>query len=93
MSIKPIVEVRAMPEIVKTEDGIFIPKELIPDFEHVTVDISEPHKIVVRSPQRRHHLDEVIARIDEIREDIRRRKGTLDDSSILIREDRDSEDR
>jgi hypothetical protein len=81
-----------MRQVVKTEDGIFIPKELIADFEHVEIDASEPTMIVIRSPRPRRpgDLDEVVARIKKQREEIFRERGLLSDSAELIREDRDS---
>jgi hypothetical protein len=36
-------------EILKTEEGIFIPRELIPDFERAEVDASTPGVIIIRS--------------------------------------------
>ncbi len=82
-----------MRQVIKTEDGIFIPKELIPGFERVEVDTSDPRVIVIRSPRRSRGLEAVLARIDQRREAIRRRRGVLSDSTLLIREDRDSDER
>ena len=79
-----------MPQVIKTDEGIFIPKELIADFEHVEVDTSDPHMIIIRSGPKGRNLDAIIARIDQQREEIFRRRGLLSDSSELIREDRDS---
>ena len=79
-----------MRQVIKNEDGIFIPKELIPDFEHVQVDTSDPHMIVIRSHPKGRGLDAVLARIDERREEIFRRRGLLSDSRELVREDRDT---
>ena len=80
-----------MAQVEKRIDGIFVPKELISDFEHVEVDTSHPHAIIIRSPVRQKELTAVLARIDRRREAIQARRGTLDDSSSLIREDRERE--
>jgi hypothetical protein len=81
-----------MAQVEKRIDGIFVPKELISDFEHVEVDTSHPHAIVIRSPVRQKELTALLSRIDRRREAIQARRGTLDDSSSLIREDRERED-
>jgi hypothetical protein len=80
-----------MAEILKTEAGIFIPRELIPDFERAEVDVSSPGEITIRSKGQRRALDELLKRIDRRREDISRRRGVLDDSVVLIREGRENE--
>ena len=80
-----------MAEILKTEAGIFIPRELIPDFEGAEVDVSSPGEITIRSKGQRRALDELLARIDRRREDISMRRGVLDDSVVLIREGRENE--
>ena len=79
-----------MRQVTKTEDGIFIPKELIPDFEHVQVDTSDPRMIIIRSRHKGRDLDAVLARIDQQRDEIFRRRGLLSDSSEMVREDRDT---
>lgn len=81
-----------MAQVEKRVDGIFVPKELIADFEHVEVDTSHPHAIVIRSSARKNELTALLARIDKRREAIQARHGLLDDSSALIREDRERED-
>jgi hypothetical protein len=81
-----------MPQIYKTADGIFIPKDLIADFEHVEVDTSHPHEIIIRSPLHG-RLAALAARIDQRREKIYKRQGLLEDSSHWIREDRENEER
>jgi hypothetical protein len=81
-----------MAQVEKRRDGIFVPKELIADFEHVEVDTSSPDAIVIRSPARKKELMALLARIDKRREAIRARRGLLDDSSALIREDREREE-
>lgn len=80
-----------MAEVLKTEEGIFIPRELIPDFERAEVDVSNPGQITIRSNAQRRALDEVLARIDRRREEISGRLGLLDDSATLIREGREHE--
>jgi hypothetical protein len=81
-----------MAQVEKRLDGIFVPKELIADFEDVEVDTSHPHAIVIRSPARKKELTALLTRIDKRREAIQARRGTLGDSSALIREDRERED-
>jgi hypothetical protein len=81
-----------MSQIRKSSDGFFIPKELIADFEHAEVDTSHPHAIVIRSPARQQELATLLTRIDQRREAIQVRRGLLDDSSVLIRQDRERED-
>lgn len=81
-----------MSQVRKSPEGFFIPKELIADFEHAEVDTSHPHAIVIRSPVRQKALTALLTRIDERRKTILARRGRLDDSSTLIREDRDREE-
>ena len=80
-----------MAQVQKSPEGLFIPKELIADFEHVEIDTSHPHAIVIRSPAHTQHLATLLARIDQRREAIHTRRGLLDESSALIREDRERE--
>lgn len=80
-----------MAEIVKTEAGIFIPRELIADFEHVEFDASTPGEIIIRSKARHRRLDEVLARIDRRRAEIAGQHGVFDDSVLLIHEGREQE--
>ena len=82
-----------MSQVQKSPEGLFIPKELITDFEHVEVDTSHPHAIVIRSPARTQQLATLLARIDQRREAIHVRRGLLQESSALIREDREREGR
>jgi hypothetical protein len=82
-----------MGQISKTADGIFIPRELLADFEHVEIDSSRAHEILIRSPLQSRDLADLLTRIDQRREEIRKRRGVLEDSSRLIREDRESEER
>ena len=80
-----------MSKILKTEEGIFIPREVIEDFERVEVDESMPGVIVIRSMSRERNLDSVLARIDSRREMILKRRGLLGDSASIIREGRELE--
>jgi hypothetical protein len=80
-----------MAEVVKTPDGIFIPRELIAGFEAAEIDASTPGVIIIRSKAQHRALDEVLARIERRREDVARRRGTLDESAVLIREGREQE--
>ena len=82
-----------MSQVEKSAEGLFIPKDLIADFEHVEVDTSHPHAIVIRSPAKKKALETLFARINQRRETIRARCALLDDSSALIREDREREGR
>jgi hypothetical protein len=82
-----------MSQIQKSPDGLFIPKELIADFEHVEVDTSHPHAIVIRSPARQQKLAALLARINQRRDTIHARCRLLEDSSPLIRADREREER
>jgi hypothetical protein len=81
-----------MAEIRKSPDGLFIPRELIADFEHVEVDTSHPHAIVIRSSARKKELTTLLTRIDQRREAIKSRQGVLGNSSELIRKDREREE-
>jgi hypothetical protein len=81
-----------MAEVQKSPDGLFIPKELIADFEHAEVDTSHPHAIVIRSPARKKELTTLLTRIDQRRETIQSRQGVISESSALIREDREREE-
>ncbi len=82
-----------MAQVQKSPEGLFIPKELIADFEHVEVDTSHPHALVIRSPVRKQALATLLALIDQRRDAIRARRGLLDDSSALIHKDREREER
>ena len=82
-----------MAQVQKSPEGLFIPKDLIADFEHVEVDTSHPHAIVIRSPVHTQHLAAILARIAQRHEAIHARRGLLDESSTLIREDREREGR
>jgi hypothetical protein len=82
-----------MSQVQKRPEGLFIPKDLIADFEHVEVDTSHPHAIVIRSPTRAEALERLLARIAQRREAIRARRGQLEDSSAVIRADREREGR
>ena len=82
-----------MSQVQKSAEGLFIPKDLIADFEHVEVDTSHPHAIVIRSPAKQKALEILLARINRRRETIRARCGLLDDSSAFIRADREREGR
>lgn len=82
-----------MSQVQKSPEGLFIPKDLIANFEHIEVDASYPHAIVIRSPAHTQHLATLLARIDQRREAIHARSGLLDDSDALIREDRERERR
>ena len=68
-----------MSQVQKSAEGLFIPKDLIADFEHVEVDTSHPHAIVIRSPAKKKALETLLARINQRREAIRARCGLLDD--------------
>ena len=81
-----------MSQVQKSPDGLFIPKELIADFENAEVDTSHPHAIVIRSPARKKALEALLKRINKRREAIQTRQGILDDSSELIRADREREE-
>ena len=82
-----------MAQVQKSPEGLIIPKELIADFEHVEVDTSHPHALVIRSPVRKQALATLLTLIDQRRDAIRARRGLLDDSSALIHEDREREER
>jgi hypothetical protein len=55
-----------MSQVQKSPEGLFIPKDLIADFEHVEVDTSHPHAIVIRSRARTEPLVTLLARIDQL---------------------------
>jgi len=80
-----------MAEVKKSSEGLFIPKELIEDFENAEVDTSHPHAIMIRSPTRKKQLTTLLTRIDQRREAIEARQGVLGESSSFIREDRERE--
>ena len=82
-----------MAQVQKSPEGLFIPKDLIADFEHVEVDMSHPYAIVIHSPAHTQHLTTLLARIDQRREAVHARCGLLDESSVLIREDQEREGR
>ncbi len=81
-----------MSEIRKRPNGLFIPKEMIADVEHVEVDASDPHVIIIRSPVCQQKSTALLERICRRRAAIQARRGTLDNSSALIREDRERKD-
>ncbi len=80
-----------MSNIVKTEKGIFIPRDLIPDLKRVEVDTSTPGVIIIRSRTERRRLDGILKQMDRRREAIFQRRGLLDDSTALICESRERE--
>ncbi len=80
-----------MSQVKKSPDGLFIPKELIADFELAEVDTSHPHAIVIRSPARKKELTTLLDRVSQRRKAIQNRQGVLGDGSTLIREDRERE--
>lgn len=67
------------------KDGIFIPREFLPAGGEWEMNILEDH--IVLRPK----LSKLAARskMDEIRERLRRQHGLFEDSSVLIRQDRD----
>jgi hypothetical protein len=81
-----------MSQIQKSPDGLFIPTELIADFEHVEVNTSHSHAIVIRSPARQQKLAVLLVRTEQRRDAIHARRGLLEDSSPLIRADREREE-
>ena len=80
-----------MAQVEKRLDGIFVPKELIADFEHAEVDTSHPHAIVIRSSARKKESTALLARIDKRRVAIQARRGTRDDSSAAPRRRRNAQ--
>ena len=80
-----------MSKIVKTEEGIFVPRDLIPDLKRVEVDTSTPGVIIIRSRTERRRLDGILEQMDRRREAIFQRRGLLDDSTVLISESREHE--
>ena len=82
-----------MSQVRKSPEGLFIPKELIEDFEHVEVDNSHPYAVVIRSPAQKEELLILLRRIAQRREAIYKRRGCLEESSALIRADREREGR
>jgi hypothetical protein len=86
-----VLQMSTTSKIQKTQEGIFIPRELIPDFERVDVDASTPGVIIISSRKGSRHLDGVLERIDRRREIILGRRGPLADSIAIIRESRERE--
>ena len=73
-------------QTVIAENGIFIPREILPvggEWEMMFQGL----EIILRP--RRPDLDMLAKSIDERRERLQRRFGLFEDSSVLIREDRD----
>ena len=80
-----------MSKILKTDEGIFIPRDFFKDFEGAEVDVSAPGVVVIRSKGGGRPAEALLDRIDRRRESILRRRGLLDDSMTLIREGRERE--
>jgi hypothetical protein len=80
-----------MSKILKTDQGIFIPRDFIKDFEGAEVDASVPGVIVIRSKTGNRPSEKLLNQIDRRRESILKRQGLLDDSVVLIRESREQE--
>jgi hypothetical protein len=78
-------------KIVKTEEGIFIPRELIKDFDRAEVDSPVPGVVVIRSIAYDRPSENLIERIDRRRESIFKRQGLMNDSVELISEGRERE--
>lgn len=80
-----------MSKILKTDQGIFIPRELINDFEGAEVDVSVSGIIVIRSKTGNRPAEKLLDQITRRREAIFKRKGLLTDSTPLIRAGREQE--
>lgn len=68
-------------------EGLFIPLDLFAGHEGVEIKITEDGVVVIRPRERT--LNEICQSIDNRREALRSSYGLMDDSSALIREDRD----
>jgi hypothetical protein len=80
-----------MIEIVGDEqirEGLFIPLDLFAGYEGIEVKIGDDGVVTIR-PRERTRMD-VCQSIDNRREALRSSHGLMDDSSLLIREDRDN---
>lgn len=78
-------ETRSRSQTMIAKDGIFIPRELLPAGGEWEMNVLED-QIVLRPKVSRFAAR---SRMDEIRERLRRQYGLFEDSSVLIRQDRD----
>ena len=69
-------------------EGLFIPIDLFAGHEGIEVHITDEGVVTIRPRERTLH--DVCQSIDRRREALKRSYGLMDDSSILVREDRDS---
>jgi hypothetical protein len=69
-------------------EGLFIPLELLEGHKNVEVEIADDGAVIIRP--RKRSLAEIRRSIDRRREALRAMHGMMEDSSIVIREDRDS---
>jgi hypothetical protein len=69
-------------------EGLFIPLDLFAGHRDLEIEVSDAGVVTIRPRVRA--LADVFRAIDSRREALRARQGLLDDSSRLIREDRDS---
>jgi hypothetical protein len=83
-----------MTEVIKIvnrdqiREGLFIPLDLFAGHEGIEIRVTDEGVVTIQ-PRERTRMD-VCRSIDERREALRSSHGLMDDSSLLIREDRDS---
>jgi hypothetical protein len=71
----------------QVREGLFIPLDLFAGHEGIEVRINDDGVVTIRPRERT--LTEVCQSIDQRRESLETGYGLMDDSSLLIREDRD----
>ncbi len=71
----------------QVREGLFIPLDLFAGHEGIEVKIDDDGVVTIRPRERT--LMEVCQSIDNRRESLKTGHGLMDDSSLLIREDRD----
>ena len=69
-----------MSRVQKNPESLFSPKERITNFEHVEVNTSHLHAMMIQSRTRMQQLARLLACIDQRREAMHTRRGLLDDS-------------
>ncbi len=83
-----------MTEVVQTLDseqireGLFIPLELFAGHDGIEIKVTDDGVVTIRPRERR--LSDVWRTIDSRREALKHSHGLMDDSTNLIREDRDN---
>ena len=73
---------------IRQNEGVFLPKELFAGCKGIAVELTDDGTIILR-PKKHARID-IYRSMDARRESLREKYGFMEDSSHLIRQDRDS---